>query len=93
MVQKITRIRFTVHKSIELENGIMLRHGAYWGVMEKDRLEGDTGQEDWGKPRYYLELSPEQMERMGQPAYLRRQLTCDLTTLVEDGVIEALEMA
>ena len=90
MVENITRVRFTVTKPIELHDGVVLRHGAYWGLMEKkghDTLQGV----DWAKPSYYVDLSDGQLARMGQST--RRAVRCDLTKLVEQGLIEAVEMA
>jgi len=76
-----SRVRFTVTKPIEIELGIVLPHGAYWGVMEEE-----------GKPRYWLELSREQLARIGQKdAVGRRIITCDLTAFVQDGRIEVSE--
>jgi hypothetical protein len=89
MVQKITKVRFTVTKPIELPNDIVLRHGAYWGVMEREGYETNR----LGKPSYYVDLSTEQLARMGQQIHrTRNPVRCDLTKFVEKGLIEAVEV-
>lgn len=82
------RVRFIVDEPVEIETGIMLPEGYYWGLMEQhgyDAMDGIS----WAPKEYKAEFSAEEWGEMG--GKVQRDLAAlviDLTELVKQGKIE-----
>jgi hypothetical protein len=81
-------VTYWVTEPVELESGVTLPEGRYKGLMEAHGMETFKGV-SWGKPRYNLERTAEQLIAMGRKEQRNvDSISYDLAKFVAGGQID-----